>query len=86
MNAYDRLCHTRDYNVTFERGNLTRQRARVLGNVDALLHAGGATIEAMSHFIVYLRDSSDYNVVEACFADKFFKCPAPDSARPAMPP
>lgn len=100
LNAYDRLCHTRDYNVTFERGtriayadrahllisgtasidaagqvmhrgDLARQLARALGNVDALLRAGHASIEAMSHFVVYLRDPSDYEVVEACFAESF---------------
>jgi len=100
LNAYDRLCHTRDYNVTFERGtriayadrahllisgtasidtagqvmhpgDVGRQLARALGNVDALLRAGHATIEAMSHFIVYLRDPSDYGLVEACFAESF---------------
>ena len=100
LNAYDRLCHTRDYNVTFERGtriayadrahllisgtasidpagqvmhrgDLARQLARALGNVDALLRAGNANIEAMSHFVVYLRDPSDYDVVDACLAESF---------------
>ncbi|HET8997984.1 MAG TPA: Rid family hydrolase [Acetobacteraceae bacterium] len=100
LNAYDRLCHTRDYNVTFERGtriayadrahllisgtasidpaghvmhcgDVGRQLARAMGNVDALLRAGGGSIEAMSHFIIYLRDPSDHDVVEACFAESF---------------
>ena len=104
LNAYDRLCHTRDYNVTFERGtriayadrahllisgtasidaagqvmhrgDVARQLARALGNVDALLRAGGGGIEAISHFIVYLRDPSDYDVVEECFAGSFPNVP-----------
>jgi len=104
LNAYDRLCATKDYAVTFERGtriayadrshllisgtasidpagqvmfpgNVTRQLERALGNVDALLRAGDAGIEDMTHFVVYLRDPSDRAPVEAYFAECFPNVP-----------
>ena len=104
LNAYDRLCATKDYNVTFERGtrigyadrahhfisgtasidaggkvvhvgDVGRQLERALGNVDALLRSGGARLQDMTHFIVYLRDPSDHPRIEAYFAERFPEVP-----------
>jgi enamine deaminase RidA (YjgF/YER057c/UK114 family) len=52
-------------------GDVQRQLERALGNVDCLLRSGGARIEDMTHFIVYLRDASDHPLVEAYFAEHF---------------
>ncbi len=100
LTAYDRLCATKDYNVTFERGtrigyadrahhfisgtasidpagqvvhpgDVQRQLERALGNVNALLRSGDARIEDMTHFIVYLRDPSDYRLIEPYLAERF---------------
>lgn len=45
-------------------GNVERQTRRLLENIDALLKDGGATIADANYFIVYLRDISDYQVVD----------------------
>jgi enamine deaminase RidA (YjgF/YER057c/UK114 family) len=100
LNDFDRLCATKDYDVTFERGtriayadrthhfisgtasidaagevvhsgDVRRQLDRALENIDALLHSGGAGIEDMTHFLVYLRDPSDYGLIEASLAERF---------------
>jgi len=100
LSAYDRLCDTKDYNVTFERGtriayadrahhfisgtasidpagrvvhagDVQRQLERTLDNVDALLHSGGARLDDMTHFIVYLRDPSDQPRIEAHMAERY---------------
>ncbi len=100
LNDFDRLCATKDYNVTFERGtriayadrthhfisgtasidtagqvvhrgDVRRQLDRAVENVDALLRSGGARVEDMSHFLVYLRDPSDYSLIEGCLAERF---------------
>jgi enamine deaminase RidA (YjgF/YER057c/UK114 family) len=52
-------------------GDVQHQLDRALDNVDALLRSGGAGIEDMSHFLVYLRDPSDRPWVEACFDERF---------------
>ena len=104
LNAYDRLCATKDYAVTFERGtriayadrshllisgtasidpagqvmfpgDVTRQLERALGNVDALLRTADARLDDMTHFILYLRDPSDYPLVEGYFAECFPNVP-----------
>lgn len=46
-------------------GDVLRQEDRLLENIGALLADGGATLEDVKYFIVYLRDLSDYAVVEA---------------------
>jgi enamine deaminase RidA (YjgF/YER057c/UK114 family) len=100
LNDFDRLCATKDYNVTFERGtriayadrahlfisgtasidhagrvlhagDVARQLERALGNVESLLRAGGAELDDMTHFVIYLRDASDRPVVDAYFAERF---------------
>jgi enamine deaminase RidA (YjgF/YER057c/UK114 family) len=100
LNDFDRLCATKDYDVTFERGtriayadrahhfisgtasidaagevvhvgDVRRQLGRTLENIDALLRSGGARIEDMTHFLVYLRDPSDYELIDSCLAERF---------------
>jgi enamine deaminase RidA (YjgF/YER057c/UK114 family) len=100
LNDFDRLCATKDYDVTFERGtrvayadrthhfisgtasidaagrvlhegDVRRQLDRTLENIDALLDSGGARIEDMSHFIVYLRDPADYPAIADSMAERF---------------
>lgn len=104
LSAHDRLCDTKDYNVTFERGtriayadrahhfisgtasidpagqvvhpgDVRRQLDRALGNVEALLRSGDATLADMTHLIVYLRDPSDYPLVEGAIAERFPELP-----------
>lgn len=45
-------------------GNVARQTKRLLENIDALLQDGGATIADVNYFIIYLRDISDYPLVD----------------------
>jgi len=99
LNDFDRLCPTRNYGVTFERGtriayadrahhfisgtasidsdgvvvhrgDVLRQLERALGNVDALLRSGGATLDDMAHLVVYLRDPADFPAVEGYLAER----------------
>ncbi|MBR7053762.1 MAG: translation initiation inhibitor [Prevotella sp.] len=46
-------------------GDIQRQTARLLENIGALLHDGGATMNDICYFRVYLRDPSDRDLVEA---------------------
>jgi enamine deaminase RidA (YjgF/YER057c/UK114 family) len=104
LNDFDRLCATKDYDVTFERGtriayadrahhfisgtasidatgavvhpgDVRRQLDRMLANVDALLRSGGARIEDMTHFLVYLRDPSDYQIAQSYLDERFPQIP-----------
>jgi enamine deaminase RidA (YjgF/YER057c/UK114 family) len=56
-------------------GDVHRQLERALANVDALLRSGGARIEDMTHFVVYLRDSSDYPIVRNYLSERFPEIP-----------
>ncbi len=105
LNDFDRLCATKDYNVTFERGtrvsyadrshhfisgtasidrdgrvvhpgDVARQLDRALGNVDALLQAGAACLEDMTHLIVYLRDPTDLARVRGRIEERLPGLPA----------
>jgi len=104
LNDFDRLCETKDYNVTFERGtriayadrshhfisgtasidsagrvvhpgDVLRQLDRALGNVDALLRSGSATLDDMMHFTVYLRDPTDFGRVDSYLSERFPQLP-----------
>ena len=46
-------------------GDIHRQTGRLLENISALLHDGGATMRDVQYFYVYLRDPSDREEVEA---------------------
>ena len=50
-------------NILYE-GDITRQTGRLLENIGALLKDGGAMMNDIQYFIIYLRDISDYNTVE----------------------
>jgi enamine deaminase RidA (YjgF/YER057c/UK114 family) len=58
------------------RGDVCRQLDRALDNVDALLRSGGADIEDMTHFIVYLRDPSDEPKIRARLTERFPDMPS----------
>ena len=49
--------------VVYE-GDVVRQTGRLLENIGALLKDGGATMNDIQYFIIYLRDISDYHIVE----------------------
>ena len=44
-------------------GDIKKQTGRLLENIGALLADGGATMHDIKYFIVYLRDFSDYDLV-----------------------
>ncbi len=100
LNDFDRLCPTKDYNVTFERGtriayadrshhfisgtasidpdgqvvhpgDVLRQLERTVDNVEALLRSGAAGLDDMTHFIVYLRDPTDFTRVDGYLSERF---------------
>jgi enamine deaminase RidA (YjgF/YER057c/UK114 family) len=45
-------------------GDVKQQTRRLLENIEALLHNGGATMQDVKYFIVYLRDLADAHDVE----------------------
>ena len=45
-------------------GDIVRQTGRLLENIGALLKDGGATMNDIQYFIIYLRDLSDHHAVE----------------------
>ena len=104
LNDFERLCATKDYNVTFERGtrigyadrahhfisgtasidtagavvhpgDVVGQLAHTLDNIDALLRSGGGSIDDMTHFLVYLRDPSDFAAIDARLRERFAHIP-----------
>ena len=54
-------------------GDVTKQTARLLENIGALLADGGATMADVKYFIIYLRDLADATVVEEYMAEA---CPS----------
>ncbi len=56
-------------------GDIQRQTARLLENIGALLRDGGATMNDVQYFIVYLRDASDREVVEQFMQKAFPQIP-----------
>lgn len=56
-------------------GDVGRQTARLLENINALLNDGGASIGDVDYFIVYLRDLSDFPTVSAYMIERFPKTP-----------
>lgn len=53
------------------RDNVLKQLDRALLNVEALLHSGGAHLDDMMHWIVYVRDPTDYARVADAFGQHF---------------
>lgn len=60
-------CHGKILNE----GDVEKQTERLLENIDALLHDGGAAIADMRYFIVYLRDPSDRQIVDEYMEQRF---------------
>lgn len=52
-------------------GDVLAQAGRLLENIEALLGEGGATLGQVPYFVVYLRDISDFAVVDAYMARRF---------------
>ncbi len=52
-------------------GDVMKQVERTLTNIDRLLLSGGAKLDDMMYFIVYLRDPADYENIDACLAQRF---------------
>ncbi len=57
-------------------GDVLRQLDRALENVAALLRAGNATLNALMHLIVYLRDPADYWRIRTALAERLPDVPA----------
>ena len=57
------------------KGNIKEQTFRIWENIDALLNEADATLDDITQIIVYLRNSSDYNVVKNLFKDRFTNVP-----------
>lgn len=56
-------------------GDVEKQAARLIENISALLANGNATLDDVRYFIVYLRDISDFNAVDAIFRKRFPNIP-----------
>lgn len=51
-------------------GDVLRQLERAIGNVDALLRSGSATLADMMYLLVYLRDPTDFEAVTAFLRER----------------
>ena len=52
-------------------GDVLAQTDRLLENISELLREGGSSLAAVPYFIIYLRDISDYAVVDAYMQERF---------------
>ena len=52
-------------------GDITAQTDRLLENIQQLLAEGGSSIEKVPYFIIYLRDISEYETVDAYMQKRF---------------
>lgn len=52
-------------------GDIRKQTARMIENVEKLLENAGCTLDNMAQIIVYLRDMADYKVVCDVFTERF---------------
>ncbi|MBP1540406.1 MAG: translation initiation inhibitor [Prevotella sp.] len=52
-------------------GDVMRQANRLLENINALLKDGGAGLDNVKYFIVYLRDISDYEPIHKFMTERF---------------
>jgi len=52
-------------------GDVEKQAERLIENIEALLHDGEATLDDIKYFIIYLRDVSDYHVIDRYMANRF---------------
>ena len=56
-------------------GDIRKQTARMIENVEALLNDADCGYEDISHIIVYLRDCSDFDIVKEIFRSEFPEIP-----------
>lgn len=56
-------------------GNVRRQLDRTLENMDALLAAGGGSLQDMNHFTVYLRDPCDHALARGVMRERYGDVP-----------
>ena len=56
-------------------GDITAQTDRLLENIDMLLSEGGSSLQNVPYFIVYLRDISEYETVDAYMQERFPEIP-----------
>lgn len=52
-------------------GDVKAQAIRLLDNIEALLKDGEATLEDVNYFVIYLRDPSDYSIVDEYMQNRF---------------
>ena len=64
-------CHGEVINV----GDVTKQAERLLENIEALLADGGATMDDVKYFIIYLRDLADASAIEAYMQQAYPQVP-----------
>ena len=55
--------------------NVAGQTARVLDNIEAILTAGGSSLEEVVKTIVYLTDMDDFGAMNATYRQYFSKSP-----------
>lgn len=60
-------------------GGIAEQTRRVLDNLKAILHAGGASFESVVKTTVYLADMSDFSAMNEIYGT-YFPTPAPARA------
>ena len=56
-------------------GDVKDQAIRLLDNIEALLKDGEATLEDVNYFVIYLRDPSDYSIVDEYMQNRFPRTP-----------
>ena len=64
-------CHGEVINV----GDVTKQAERLLENIGALLADGGATMDDVKYFIIYLRDLADASAIDAYMQQAYPQVP-----------
>ena len=52
-------------------GDVLAQADRLLENISELLREGGSSLDKVPYFVIYLRDISDYRVVDAYMQERF---------------
>ena len=56
-------------------GDITAQTDRLLENIEQLLAEGGSSLDKIPYFIIYLRDISEYEIVDAYMQKRFPSVP-----------
>ena len=52
-------------------GDVVAQTDRLLENISELLQEGGSSLDRVPYFVIYLRDISDYPVIDAYMQERF---------------